>query len=92
MRYGGPEERLSALENVFTSLDGRGSVTKNYYSAISTAIKAAPKAETCQGETPYFAFRGFRNGNLHLRIKRLDLLARFNRMAGGANLRPKEDL
>lgn len=89
VRFGGAEAELRAIENVFTSLDGHGSITKAYYSAISTAIKAAPKAETCQGETPYFKFRGWRNGNLHLTIKRLDLLRRFNALAGGRRLKPE---
>jgi hypothetical protein len=88
--YGGAEDHLSALENVFTSLDGKGCVTKTHYSAISTAIKAAPKAETCEGETPYFKFRGFRNGNLHITFKRPDLVKRFNQIAGGARLTPAE--
>lgn len=89
VRYGGSEAELRALENVFTALNGKGSVTKQYYSAISTAIKAAPKAETCEGETPYFKFRGYRNGNLHITFKRLDLLKRFNAIAGGRNLKPE---
>jgi hypothetical protein len=91
VNYGGAEDRLSALENVFTSLDGKGCVTKTHYSALSTAIKAQPKAETCEGETPYFKFRGFKNGNLHVTFKRLDLLKRFNQIAGGKRLRPESE-
>lgn len=80
------EQEFTALENVFTALDGRGQITKTHYSAISTAIKA-PGFDGV-GETPYFAFRTWKNGNMHLRFKRLDLLARFNAIAGGRRLRP----
>lgn len=90
VNYGGAEDRLSAMENVFTSLDGKGMATKTYYSALSTLIKAQPKAETCEGATPYFKFRGFKNGNLHITFLRLDLLKRFNQIAGGKNLGPGE--
>lgn len=81
-------QRFSAMENVFTSLDGKGQVTKTHLSAIDTTMRQIPRGEPCVGETPYFAFRGFLNGNLHLTFKRLDLLKRFNMIAGGARLRP----
>lgn len=42
------------------------------------------------GETDLFAFRCCANGNLHLRFRRLDLLARFNQIAGGRRLRPQK--
>lgn len=84
-------QRFNALENVFSSLDGKGSVTKTHHSEIGTAIRAIPRGEPCVGETPYFAFRGFSNGNLHMTFKRLDLLKRFNMIAGGARLRPKAE-
>jgi hypothetical protein len=41
------------------------------------------------GETEYFAFRCFRNHNLHLRFKRPDLVAKINQIAGGNALRGK---
>ena len=79
------EAQLSALENVFSALDGRGQITKGYYSELSNAIKAADR--TGRGETDYFRFRVFKNGNLHIEFKRLDLLDRFNQLAGGKRLR-----
>jgi len=39
------------------------------------------------GETDYFAFRCFKNGNLHLIFKRPDLVRRLNQIAGGKRLR-----
>lgn len=76
-------QRLTAMENVFTALDGKGAVSKTYYSALENAIKAAPV-----GETPYFAYKCFKNGNLHLQFRRPDLLQRLNQIAGGRRLRP----
>jgi hypothetical protein len=79
------DEYLTALENVFSALDGRGQITKTHYSAISSLIR--DKAFTGHGETPYFAFKTYKNGNMHLEFRRLDLLARFNAIAGGRRLR-----
>lgn len=79
------DSELTALENVFTALDGRGQITKTHYSQIHNAIVADDFKGI--GETDYFRFKAFKNGNLHLEFKRLDLLARFNQMAGGARLR-----
>jgi len=79
------EANLTALENVFSGLDGQGEIRKGYYSLLSGAIKQA--GIDGRGETDYFRFRACRNGNLHLEFKRLDLLQRFNEIAGGARLR-----
>ncbi len=79
-------QHLTALENVFSALDGKGSISKGYFSLLQTAIEAAGKQGS--GETAYFGFRVFKNGNLHLEILRDDLRARFNQIAGGMRLRP----
>lgn len=78
-------QRLIALENVFHALDGRGQIGKDHYSLLQRTIETS---EDGAGETDLFAFRVFANGNMHLTFKRLDLLARFNAIAGGARLRP----
>jgi hypothetical protein len=84
--YGGhASQRLTALENVFSALAGRGSISKGYQSLIEAAINDSPKGT---GETDLFRFRACKNGNLHIEFKRLDLLAKFNQMAGGKRLRP----
>lgn len=80
------EPQLTALEQVFSALDGRGQITKTHYSAISNAIKA-PEFRG-HAKTEYFEFRVYKNGALHLTFLREDLLARFNQIAGGARLRP----
>lgn len=76
-----------ALDNVFAALDGRGQVAATYWGELGDAIKASADGI---GETPYFRFRCCKNGNLHLEFKRRDLLARFNAVAGGKNLRPSK--
>lgn len=80
------EQNLIALENVFSALDGKGQIAKSHYSAMSNAIRA-PGFDG-KGETEYFKFSVHRNGNAHITFRRLDLLAAFNRIAGGRRLRP----
>lgn len=84
------DAELTALENVFLALDGKGSILKSYQSALRTAIDAT-RHDVGSGETDYFAFRCHRNGRLHLRFKRLDLLKKLNQAAGGMRLRPAEE-
>jgi len=81
------EQEMTAPENVFSALDGKGTATKEYYSKLSQAIKKTPVKSDGRGETEYFRFRCCKNGNLHIEFKRLDLLVRFNAMAGGKNLK-----
>lgn len=73
-----------ALCNVFSMLDGKGLIAKTYKGPLSDAIEASPNGA---GETEYFAFKCFKNGNLHLTFKRADLLKRFNEVAGGKRFR-----
>ena len=79
-------QRMTALENIFRALDGAGTATRHYQSDIETAIEKA--GADGRWSTKYFEGRCFKNHNLHMRIKRLDLLAELNRRAGGACLRP----
>jgi hypothetical protein len=84
----GRTQNLVALENVFNALDGKGNIAKGYQGALETAIEAS--GAEGRGETPLFKFRAFKNGNLHLEFKRLDLLKRLNMVAGGKRLRPAQ--
>lgn len=79
-------QHLTALENVFSALDGKGQVTKDHQSQLEQAIRKLPRSVTV-GETPYFRFKCYINRNLHLEFRRLDLLDRFNKTAGGKRLR-----
>lgn len=78
-------QRLTALENVFSALDGHGQINKRYKSEIEDAIGAAVDGRAA---TAYFSAKCYKNGNVHLTFRRPDLLARFNQIAGGARLRP----
>jgi hypothetical protein len=82
------DPNFNALERVFRALDGKGQTTERSYSRISELVRATPRTSAkCEGETKYFSFRAFKNGNLHLTFLREDLLARFNQIAGGKRLR-----
>ena len=72
-------DNFVSLDNVFHLLDGVG-IPKGHYGPLVTAIEATDNSGV--GETDYFSFRCFKNGNLHITFKRLDLLARFNAIAG----------
>ena|SRR5439155_23407886 len=58
---------------------------RNHQNAPWTLIDAIEAAK--DGETDYFRFKCFRNRNLHLEFKRLDLVAKLNAVAGGMRLR-----
>ena len=78
------DAHLTALDNTFQRLDGKG-VVKNYYGPTQEAIRQA--GYDGLGETEYFKLRCCLNGNLHVEFKRLDLVKRLNAIAGGARLR-----
>lgn len=82
-------QRLIALENVFHGLDGRGTICADHYSQIQRALEACPYEQGTRGrgETDLFEVSVFENGNGHLVFKRLDLLDRLNKIAGGKRLR-----
>jgi hypothetical protein len=77
------EKYIVAIQNVMQMLDGKGPV-KEYHGELYGAICDSPDGK---GETPYFKFKSFMNGNLHLEFKREDLLARLNSIAGGNRLK-----
>lgn len=77
------EQNLRCLDNVFRMLDGKGPI-KSYNGELSDAIGREP---TGKGETDYFRFSAYKNRNLHLKVKRADLLAKLNAVAGGMRLK-----
>lgn len=81
------QAEVTALDNVFHLLDGKGPI-KTHHGPLSDAIGKTTYAEG-KGETEYFRFKCFGNCNLHLEFKRLDLLAKLNKIAGGNRLKPK---
>ena len=71
------EGDLTAMDSIFHALDGKGVLT-DHRGPLCSAIIAT---EGGTGETDYFKFKCYKNGNLHLEFKRLDLLEQFNRVA-----------
>jgi hypothetical protein len=87
-QYNSRDQHLIALENVFYMVAGTPRPEGGYYSDIAAAIKTIPNDQPCVGGTPMFEFRGFKNGNLHLKFRRPDLVAKLNAIAGGNRLKP----
>lgn len=86
-RYG--TDKLRALDKVFHTLDAQPFAEAGYLSPLLDAIHASGPAGV--GETPYFKFKCYGNGNLHLEFKRIDLLREFNRIANdGTQLKSGE--
>ena len=71
------ETKLVALDKVFYALDGKG-VPGGYRSPIVDAINTT---KTGQGQTDYFDFKVYQNGNLHLTFRRPDLVKQLNAIA-----------
>jgi hypothetical protein len=73
------EAEVTAIDGVFHVLDGKG-VMREHKGPLCRAIEASPDGK---GETKYFRFRCFKNRNLHLEMKRLDLVRELNLLATG---------
>ena len=82
------EQDLIALDKVFFMLDGKG-IPDGYRSPLVDAINTVGK-EGQDGETEYFKFKLYRNSNLHLEFRRMDLVQKLNVVAGGLNLKPSD--
>lgn len=76
----GREQEVTAIDGIFHLLDGKGVMRENKGPLVK-AIDAVDK--TGRGETDYFRFRCFKNRNLHLEFKRLDLVKQLNGIAAG---------
>jgi len=74
VQQGGYETRLMTIEKAFRLLDGKG-VPKDYRSDIASMIWSNPEDS---GETEYFKYKAYRNGNLHLEFRRIDLVRKIN--------------
>lgn len=73
------EQHLTAIDAVFHLLDGKG-IMREHRGPLVEAINTA---EGGRGETEYFKFKCFKNRNLHLEMKRLDLVRELNLKATG---------
>jgi Domain of unknown function (DUF4942) len=73
------EQQITAIDGVFHILDGKG-IMREHKGPLVKAIEASPDG---RGDTDYFKFRCFKNRNLHLEMKRLDLVKQLNLLAAG---------
>jgi len=74
------QKNLIAVDRVFHALDGNLSgMDVSYQGPLCDAIGMT---KTGQGETEYFRFACFKNNNLHLWFKRMDLVAKLNAING----------
>lgn len=73
------EKYVNAIDRVFHLLDGAPFATDKRCD-LSVAIDNCVDGK---GETDYFKFKCFKNHNLHLEFKRLDLVKELNRLAAG---------
>lgn len=73
--------RFVSLDNVFHLLDGKG--ISKYPNDAVTKIREAIQLNEWECESTYFYFKWYKNGNIHIEFKRLDLLKELNRIGGG---------
>ena len=81
-----PSNLWLALDQVFHLLDGKRQNHESYSGELCDAILAQTGSGKNDFATTYFKGRCFANGNLHLEFTRMDLVGRFNVIAGGARL------
>jgi hypothetical protein len=74
------QQEITAIDGIFHLLDGKG-IMKVNKGPLVEAINAVDKAG--RGETTYFKFKCFKNRNLHLEFKNLDLVKELNFLAAG---------
>lgn len=70
------EKYISGLDNIFHYLDGQG-FPEAHRGDLASAVEMSNGA----GQSKYFKFRCFKNGNIHLNCLRPDLLEAFNDIA-----------
>lgn len=73
IRYGSSADKLNDLDRVFQTLDGKQFQPRTLESAMNAAFEAGKVFES-----DYYRAKAFKNGNLHLEFKRLDLLDKVN--------------
>jgi len=80
-----------ALGNVFSLLDGKGVLKypDDFYSRFNEGMKAAGRGDKHEDE--YFQCKCFGNRNLHIKFKRLDLVAKLNKTASSGEELPGQD-
>ena len=83
------QNSISAMDNAFMLLDGKGTAKPGAGSSALSAIETACQNKLNECETEYFKFKWFKNGNMHLMFKRMDLVAKMNQVAGENLVKPE---
>lgn len=86
IRHGQSSDRLNDIDRVFKTLDEKPFTPRSLEAEMNVALK---QGEVFENE--YYRAKGFRNGNMHLEFKRLDLLDKVNELIAehyGANILP----
>lgn len=74
------EQNIYNLDKIFHALDGNG--IPKYPADLVTIIKQTFEDNEDVCNTDYFSAKFYNNGNMHLVFKRLDLVDKFNKIAG----------
>jgi len=82
------QQQLVAIESVFRLMDGKGVIVER----SGQLIDAIENTDDGRGETDYFRFKCFKNRNLHLEFKRLDLVKQLNGLGTGDYSLGHEDI
>jgi hypothetical protein len=80
------DAKLIAVDGVFHVLAGKG-VMGDRKGPLVASIEASTEG---RGETEFFRWKGFKNGNLHLEFKRLDLVKELNFLGAGERVLGKD--
>lgn len=82
------QRKLLVLDRVFSMLDSKA--TPDYPHDSATACKGATQRGEREAETVYFGFKMHLNGNLHVTLKRDDLVKRLIEISAGNNINKGE--
>ena len=77
-------ENIRVLDRAFSILAGH-KISEAYDSQLAVAINTSPDGK---GETEFFKFKCYQNGNIHIDFKRMDLVKEMNRLASENTLKP----
>lgn len=73
LRHGTGQDEINDIDRVFKTFDGKRYVERALSCAMNNAIQ-----DGGYYEDEYFAAKAYKNGNLHLKFKRADLVERVN--------------
>jgi hypothetical protein len=76
--YSTAEAKVGDLDRIMHVLDGKD--PKDHRGNAAAMVHQASNRRLGEVETDYFRFRLFKNGNLHIAFKRMDLVERLNKL------------